>query len=52
VETKFGSIDTLVVNAGIFHLLPIEALSEEKFDETMNVNFRRDLAGQMEFIWN
>jgi NAD(P)-dependent dehydrogenase (short-subunit alcohol dehydrogenase family) len=40
VEMKFGSIDTLVVNAGIFHLLPIEAVSEEKFDETMNVNFK------------
>jgi NAD(P)-dependent dehydrogenase (short-subunit alcohol dehydrogenase family) len=40
VKEKFGSIDTLVVNAGIFHLLPIEAVSEEKFDETMNVNFK------------
>ena len=40
VEKKFGSINTLVVNAGIFHLLPIEAVSEEKFDETMNVNFK------------
>ena len=40
VEIKFGSIDTLVINAGIFHLLPIEAVSEEKFDETMNVNFK------------
>jgi len=40
VEEKFRSIDTLVVNAGIFHLLPIEAVSEEKFDETMNVNFK------------
>ena len=40
VEKKFRSIDTLVVNAGIFHLLPIEAVSEKKFDETMNVNFK------------
>jgi len=40
VEKKFGRIDTLVINAGIFHLLPIEAVSEEKFDETMNVNFK------------
>lgn len=40
VEKKFGSIDTLVVNAGIFHLIPIEAVSEEKFDETMNINFK------------
>ena len=40
VKTKFGSIDTLVINAGIFHLLPIEAVSEEKFDETMNTNFK------------
>ena len=40
VEKKFGSIDTLVINAGIFHLLPIEVISEEKFDETMNVNFK------------
>jgi NAD(P)-dependent dehydrogenase (short-subunit alcohol dehydrogenase family) len=40
VEKKFGSIDTLVINAGIFNLLPIEAISEEQFDETMNVNFK------------
>jgi NAD(P)-dependent dehydrogenase (short-subunit alcohol dehydrogenase family) len=40
VGDKFGSIDTLIVNAGIFHLLPIEEVSEEKFDETMNVNFK------------
>ncbi|MBN9383575.1 MAG: SDR family oxidoreductase [Chitinophagaceae bacterium] len=40
VEEKFKNIDTLVINAGIFHLLPIEAVSEEKFDETMNVNFK------------
>jgi len=40
VGRKFGSIDTLVINAGIFHLLPIEAVSEEKFDETMNINFK------------
>jgi len=40
VEMKFGGVDTLVINAGMFHLLPIEAVSEEKFDETMNVNFK------------
>ena len=40
VEEKFRNIDILVINAGIFHLLPIEAVSEEKFDETMNVNFK------------
>jgi NAD(P)-dependent dehydrogenase (short-subunit alcohol dehydrogenase family) len=40
VEKKFKNIDILVINAGIFHLLPIEAVSEEKFDETMNVNFK------------
>jgi NAD(P)-dependent dehydrogenase (short-subunit alcohol dehydrogenase family) len=40
VEKKFGSIDMLIINAGIFHLLPIEAVSEEKFDETMNINFK------------
>jgi len=40
VKEKFVSVDTLVVNAGVFHLLPIEAVSEEKFDETMDVNFK------------
>lgn len=40
VKQKFGSIDALIINAGIFHLLPIEAVSEEKFDETMNINFK------------
>jgi len=50
VEEKFGSIDTLVVNAGIFHLLPIEAVSEEKFDETMNINFKGAFFTLQKFI--
>jgi 3-oxoacyl-[acyl-carrier protein] reductase len=36
----FGRLDVLVNNAGIFHALPVEELSLEKFDETIAVNLR------------
>jgi NAD(P)-dependent dehydrogenase (short-subunit alcohol dehydrogenase family) len=40
VTKQFGKIDMLLVNAGITKLAPIEATSEEMFDEVMNVNFK------------
>ena len=40
VKKQFGHIDTLVVNAGIMHMSPIEGVSEEHFDEIMNINFK------------
>lgn len=40
VKKQFGHVDILVINAGIIHMLPIEGVSEEQFDETMDINFK------------
>ena len=40
VKSQYGRVDTLFINAGIFALLPIEAVSEEQFNEMMDVNFK------------
>ena len=41
-ETKkqFGKIDILIINAGVTKFGPIEMMTEESFDEIMNVNFK------------
>ena len=40
VNSEFGKIDGLFVNAGIFKALNVEETTEELFDETMNINFK------------
>ncbi|GAA0188836.1 SDR family oxidoreductase [Fulvivirga kasyanovii] len=40
VKDKFGKIDGLFVNAGIFKSESFETTTEELFDETMNINFK------------
>ena len=40
VKEKFGAVDVLFVNAGVAAFAPVEHLSEEQFDTTMNVNFK------------
>ena len=40
VEQKLGKIDVLFVNAGIAKMAPVEQVTEEFFDETMNVNLK------------
>ncbi|MGX5820633.1 glucose 1-dehydrogenase [Chitinophaga lutea] len=40
LKTTFGQIDVLFVNAGIGSFLPVEQVTEDQFDETMNVNFK------------
>lgn len=40
---KFGKIDILFLNAGIFKALPIGMLSEELFDEIYNINVKGPL---------
>ena len=40
VKEEFGSVDVLFINAGIAAFAPVEHLSEEQFDVTMNVNFK------------
>lgn len=41
VETEFGKVDLLFINAGITGTLgPIEAMTRQNFDEVMGINFR------------
>ncbi|MCK8495240.1 SDR family oxidoreductase [Spirosoma sp. RP8] len=40
IENKFGKIDVLVVNAGIFKGAPLTDFTEELFDEISNINFK------------
>lgn len=40
VKNKYGNIDGLFVNAGIFKASSFELTSEELFNETMNINFK------------
>jgi NAD(P)-dependent dehydrogenase (short-subunit alcohol dehydrogenase family) len=40
VKEQFGSVDVLFINAGVAAFAPVEHLSEEQFDATMNVNFK------------
>ena len=37
---RFGKIDALFVNAGIVTMGPIDHVTEEAFDQTMNINFK------------
>ncbi|MCF0054534.1 SDR family oxidoreductase [Dyadobacter sp. CY356] len=40
VSDKFGKIDVLIVNAGIFLAGPLADFTEEQFDQTSDVNFK------------
>lgn len=40
VKNEFGKVDILFVNAGIFAPAPIGQISEELFDNTMDINFK------------
>jgi NAD(P)-dependent dehydrogenase (short-subunit alcohol dehydrogenase family) len=40
VKEEFGHVDVLFINAGVAAFAPVEHLSEEQFDTTMNVNFK------------
>jgi NAD(P)-dependent dehydrogenase (short-subunit alcohol dehydrogenase family) len=40
VKEKFGAIDVLFVNAGVAFFAPLEASSEEFYDQIMNVNVK------------
>src|SRR5258708_31196153 len=39
-KERFGSIDVLVVNAGIVKFASIEQTTEALYDETMDINFK------------
>lgn len=40
VKKDFGKVDILLINAGIAKFAPIELMTENMFDEIMNVNFK------------
>src|SRR5205085_315754 len=40
VKERFGKIDVLFVNAGIGKFAPLEAVTEELFDQIMDINFK------------
>lgn len=40
VKAKFGSIDVLFVNAGVAFFAPLEASSEDFYDQIMNINVK------------
>lgn len=46
VEAHYGALDALICNAGIAHKVPLDALTDEKWDVTMDV----DLKGMMRVI--
>lgn len=40
VAERFGRVDVLFINAGVAVMAPLEHLTEEQFDQTMNINFK------------
>ncbi|MBD1548489.1 SDR family NAD(P)-dependent oxidoreductase [Roseibium aggregatum] len=40
VEANYGAIDTVVCNAGIAHKVPLDELSDEKWDHTFDVDLK------------
>ena len=46
VETRYGAIDCIVANAGIAHKVPLDRLTDEKWDHTFDV----DLKGMLRVI--
>jgi len=40
VSSKFGKIDVLIVNAGVFLAAPLADFTEEQFDQTSDINFK------------
>jgi NAD(P)-dependent dehydrogenase (short-subunit alcohol dehydrogenase family) len=39
-EQRLGGLDTLVVSAGVFHIGPLEEISEEAWDRVLDVNLK------------
>src|SRR5215471_13955818 len=40
IKDRFGRIDALFVNAGVAKLLPFEQVTEQIFDETVDINMK------------
>ena len=50
VATQFGKIDMLLINAGISKFAPIALMTEDVFDEIMNINFKSNGAAPLNRI--
>lgn len=46
VEARLGSIDVIVANAGIAHRVPLDELTDEKWDQTFDI----DLKGMLRVV--
>lgn len=40
VDEKFGKVDALIVNAGVYVLGPVASFTEEQFDKVSDINFK------------
>ena len=40
IKSEYGNIDTLFVNAGVFIPAPVGQITEDMFDNLMNINFK------------
>lgn len=40
VEKKYGAIDSVIANAGIAHRVPLDELTDEKWDLTMDIDLK------------
>lgn len=40
VSKDFGKVDVLFINAGVAHMLPIAQVTEDHYDEIMNINLK------------
>ena len=45
IEQRYGRIDTLFVNAGVFQPTPVGAISEESFDYQVGINLKEMMPG-------
>jgi NAD(P)-dependent dehydrogenase (short-subunit alcohol dehydrogenase family) len=39
-KAEFGKIDILVINAGVYSIVPFESVSESSYDSSMNINVK------------
>ncbi|HEX9512319.1 MAG TPA: SDR family oxidoreductase [Puia sp.] len=40
VSARYGKVDTLFINAGVAAFAPLEAITEEQFDNTLDINYK------------
>ena len=50
VKEEFGAVDILFINAGVASFAPVEQVTEEQFDTTINVNFKGALFTLQKFL--